>query len=645
MLKFKTLVFLLVLAGLTACKSSSTVDEGEDNLTLAPVITSESGSPDSSGQESGELEDPVTSTADTSSDFEASQNEYSVQPGEFNLYPREISGWDESGWSIITPSEDSRLIYVSSSSGDDETAEFYAPRDISDIDEPGLIKPFRTIEAAYLNTREGYPDWILLRRGDVWEVHDRIQLNTGRSVTERSVITSYGSSEQRPIIKSDTSEVFRIWSHRRYIAITDLAFYAYKRDPMSSDFAGWGLVEESTAIRVYSPKDSVMGTILLEGNDFNFFSKGVSINGGGDVLDIVVRRNSIRNSYSERDHSQGIYATHTSALLEENVFDHNGWYKQQVGSGNEKDEGQGNMFNHNTYFAKSIHSKFIRNIFLRSSSIHNKWTASSDSESGVDSIKSHDLWMEDNVYVGGEIGISAGGNTDYDNGSRWKDITIINNVMLAIGRDRPTNRTLGWNIDATDWDGGLICGNYILHNDNPLVTNLFGIRLNGHSNDVVISKNTIHGLISPNPSSKVGAISIDSDPKANIQVSGNNIQLNNSNMRVLLVNSIGSVAFEDNKYFSDLDPVEWFRSSEVNYDIDAWRSVTGDVSSVAQKESFLEPKRTFETYLDSIGLTKSIDEFSVQAASQTKRNWSREFTAEAVLDYIRQAYGGLKCVQ
>ena len=116
-------------------------------------------------------------------------------------------------------------------------------------------------------------------------------------------------------------------------------------------------------------------------------------------------------------------------------------------------------------------------------------------------------------------------------------------------------------------------------------------------------------------------------------------------MRVLLVNSIGSVAFEDNKYFSDLDPVEWFRSSEVNYDIDAWRSVTGDVSSVAQKESFLEPKRTFETYLDSIGLTKSIDEFSVQAASQTKRNWSREFTAEAVLDYIRQAYGGLKCVQ
>ena len=72
----------------------------------------------------------MASTADTSSEYEASQNEYSVQPGDFNLYPRETNGWDESGWSIITPSEDSRLIYVSSSSGNDDTAEFYAPRDM-----------------------------------------------------------------------------------------------------------------------------------------------------------------------------------------------------------------------------------------------------------------------------------------------------------------------------------------------------------------------------------------------------------------------------------------------------------------------------------------------------------------------------------
>ena len=217
--------------------------------------------------------------------------------------------------------------------------------------------------------------------------------------------------------------------------------------------------------------------------------------------------------------------------------------------------------------------------------------------------------------------------------------------MLAIGRDQPTNRTLGWNIDATDWDGGLICGNYILHNDNPLVTNLFGIRLNGHSNDVGITKNTIHGLISPNPNSRIGGISIDEDPKNNIIISENNIQLTDSNMRVLVADQVDSVVFESNKYFSDLDSAEWFHSQGVSYDIDTWRSFSGDNNSTVEKDSFLEPKRTFETYLSSIGLSQSIDEFSDLAASQTKENWSRDFTAQAVLDYIRQAYGNVKCTQ
>jgi hypothetical protein len=98
------------------------------------------------------------------------------------------------------------------------------------------------------------------------------------------------------MIKSDANETFRIWSYRRYVAITGLAFYAYKRDPASTEFSGWGQVAESTAIRMYSPKDSVMGTVLLEGNDFNYFSTGITINGGGDVLDVVIRRNTIRNS-------------------------------------------------------------------------------------------------------------------------------------------------------------------------------------------------------------------------------------------------------------------------------------------------------------------------------------------------------------
>ena len=100
---------------------------------------------------------------------------------------------------------------------------------------------------------------------------------------------------------------------------------------------------------------------------------------------------------------------------------------------------------------------------------------------------------------------------------------------------------------------------------------------------------------------------MNADPKTNIRISGNNIQLVDSNMRVLIADQIDSVVFEENKYFSDLDSAEWFRSQGVSYDIDTWRPVPGDTSSTIGKDSFLEPKRTFETYLrHRIGLPSQL---------------------------------------
>ncbi len=541
------------------------------------------------------------------------------------------------------PSEDSRLIYVSASVGDDDTAEYYAPRDVADIQNPGIIKPFRTVHAALDSVRDGYPDWLLLLRGDVWELTDRVALKRGRSVTERSVITSYGGSTVRPTLKSNESEVLRIWANVNYVAVVGLALKAHKRDPESLDFSGWGQVSESIGLRIYSPEDAVMGSVLVEGNYFNFFTKGINIQGGGAHHDIVVRRNIIRNSYSEKSHAQGMYASHASVLLEENVFDHNGWYKKQEGSGNEEAEGQATMFNHNTYFSEAFKTKFIGNIFLRSSSIQNKWAANSLKDSSVDSIESHDLLIEKNLYVGGEIGISAGGNTDYDTGPRWENVTILDNVLLAIGRDQPTNRTLGWYIDASDWQSGSICGNYLLNNDNPSVTNLYGINLAGHSSSVSISDNTIHGLIRDDPGSNTGAITVDSEEKTDITIDGNNIQLAGSNMRVLFADNSSSLSFNGNKYFSDAEADMWFKANGSDESFASWAIATSDINSTVEQDSFSEPGRSFETYLALIGASGSIDTFVDLVANQSKVGWARDLTAEAISDYIRSGYGGLTC--
>ena len=570
---------------------------------------------------------------------------YSVKPGEFNLYPRETNGWDESGWSIITPSEDSRLIYVSSSSGNDDTAEFYAPRDIDSLEYPGSIKPFKTIEAAHLNTRQGYPDWILLRRGDVWEVSGAIHLKGGRSADERSILFSYGENTERPVLtNSGTKDILRIWSEIRFVAIVGISFYGIERDPSAQEFVGWGNVGELRGIFIYSgdAHEDRMGSILIEDNRFNFLSKAISSTGDAEHVDIVIRRNVIRNSYSETGHSQGMSAAYTSALVEENIFDHNGWLTQQdVKNGKETVKGQATMFNHNTYFSSSMDTVFKNNIFLRPSSIHNKWTANPPAD--LDEIMSRNLIMEDNLYVGGEIGVSAGGNDDNNNGNRWENVEIIDNVLMAIGRDQPTKRTLGWNIDATDWNGGLICGNYLLHTDNPAVNNIYGIKVSGHSNDVTVTRNTIHGLITPNPSSINGAISIvDADPKSNIVVSMNNIQLQDSSLRVVIAEQLDSIVFEDNKYFSYLVDTDWFRAEGVNQNISVWRTLSGDISSTVEQDSFLQPKRTFETYLSSIG-SLSINAFVDAADHQSYRVWGEEFSAKKINNYIREGYGNTTC--
>lgn len=649
----KYVLLLTLVLAVTACKSSPPPDTGAQNI-LTPASSSD-GSNSGSDSDSGitpnavsaevEPQEVIVSTADRETAESQPVSNYGVKSGEFNLLPRETNGWDENGWSVLTPSADSRLIYVSSSEGNDETGEFYAPRDIDNIQDPGLLKPFKSIKAAINQTRKGYPDWILLLRGDEWEIGFRAELKAGRSIDERAVFTSYGNSTKRPMItKSEGREMLRIWSNRNYMVVKGISFHALGRDPDSSSFLGWGNVGDVDGILIYGPENTVMGSILLEDNHFNYLSKGISIDGDADHVDIVIRRNIIRNSYSEDGHAQGMGASSASVLLEENVFDHNGWLVQQRVEGQgEKSQGQATIFNHNTYFRRSVDTIFRNNIFLRPSSIHNKWTANPGTR-GVDEIVSRNLVIENNLYVGGEIGISAGGNDDYDNGHRWANIKIQDNVMLAIGRDRPTNRDLGWYIDAIDWDGGTICGNYLLKNDNPLVQNINGIKLNGHSRDVNVSKNIIYDLFMTASSNNNGAIRMNSDPKSNIRIFDNNIQLAGSKIRPVISENVASTEFDNNVYFSGADLDQWFRVDGNNNSFDSWQDLSGDMGSSIEQQYFSQPERSFESYLSSIGLGASLDDFIEAVSSQSEHTWGERFSALTINRYIKQGYGNTTCL-
>ena len=396
-------------------------------------------------------------------------------------------------------------------------------------------------------------------------------------------------------------------------------------------------------ILIYGPQDTRKGSILIEDNHFSFLSKGISIDGDADHVDIVVRRNIIKNSFSENGHAQGMGASSASVLLEENIFDHNGWLIQQgVKDGRDQEAGQATMFNHNTYFRRSKNTIFRNNIFLRSSSIHNKWTAN-PTNSGIDDIVSANLVMENNLYVEGEIGIIAGGNDDYDTGHRWANIKILDNIMLAVGRGRPTNRNLAWYIDAIDWDGGVICGNYLLKNDDLNVQNINGIKVNGHSRNIEVSNNLIYDLVMSSSSNNNGGLRINNEPKSNIRVFGNNFQLAGSAMRAVITENIDALAVQDNIYDSGAEADQWFRVDGDNLSFADWQSVASDFSSSTDQTEFSQPERDFKTYLVSIGLAPNIDDFIDSASNQPERTWDDRFSAKKINDYIRQGYGNTRC--
>ena len=90
---------------------------------------------------------------------------------------------NDDGWTVVKPSSDSRVIYVSSSTGNDNNDGLSADSAV------------KTLKKAISLVRDGMPDQILLKRGDVWYESFGKWTKSGRSATGRSTKpTKTGSS-------------------------------------------------------------------------------------------------------------------------------------------------------------------------------------------------------------------------------------------------------------------------------------------------------------------------------------------------------------------------------------------------------------------------------------------------------------------
>jgi hypothetical protein len=514
---------------------------------------------------------------------------------------------DSEGWTVVTSSADTRIIYVSSSMGSDTN--------------DGLSEdyPVQTLERAYSLLRDSCPDWMLLRCGDEWYENIPSISKSGRSADEPILISSYGEGE-KPLIKSESGSVISNSGHAfpEHIFFIGLDLYSYKREPSSEDYDE--SVTSNRGIRWVGGGND----ILVEDCCFRFFSGGLVVQKytASQLTDFKLRRSIITDSYSTNSHSQGFYAHNIDGLLvEECIFDHNGWLIQGTGD-NSQEGGAATMFNHNTYFNECNDVVIKGNIFLRPSSIGNKMCSNiPDGSIGI--------LIDNNLYVEGEVGISIGGNTEEL--SRFCNVVIKNNVMLHIGRSNPTSRNFGWYLDISDNNNCVVSNNCFVH--QPWYDNTYAVNIGGESEEnILISNNTIHDI-------RYQAIRVRINTAwNNVQIFENIIQ--DDSLGPLMVHQSGNfeeVSYYDNTYYtSDISNFARLDGEYLTYD--EWISASGETGAINEEIDFTDPNRTVESYYSSIGGNGTFEGFIAEACQQSKDNWNTAFTASAVNDYIREGF-------
>jgi hypothetical protein len=237
---------------------------------------------------------------------------------------------------------------------------------------------------------------------------------------------------------------------------------------------------------------------------------------------------------------------------------------------------------------------------------------------------------------------------------RWKNMRITNNVMLDIGKSRPTGRTLGWYVDATDWDGGLIANNLFLHQRNPDVRNVYAICVGSsdakgtyqgtgvHCRNVTIRDNVIHGLESSGPMVRIGGGPLFE----NVVFSNNKVQLPGLQQQLTQVGDLAGVKFEGNRYFSDGEAGTLFaigtRADREELGFNDWVAKSGETEARFEKTPFPDPDRSIERYMQSLGSAPTHAAFIAGVRKQSKANWRPELTAPVINDWIRAGFGTKK---
>jgi hypothetical protein len=506
------------------------------------------------------------------------------------------AGSDDAFWSEAAPSLDTRLVYVSSSQGDDSQSG-------TSIDDP-----VRTLAEAKSLMRDGFPDRMLLKRGDVWHESFEAWTLSGRSANEPMVIGAYGEAAERPHIELTEQRAMYLLGSPKHLWITSLRVSATTPSERQgflfhySGSDGEDLLFEDLYIEGFN------GNIMVDQTDsatapYNNmrFRRVISVDA------VLAHDDGVPTTSTG---TQGLFLSYTDgALIEESIFDHNG----RAQDPNLEISG---LFAHNIYIAADNQNFEMRGSIVANAGSHGIKCMSG----GV---------LRDNVFLRNPINMMLGHAHANPGGS----VSLAeNNIILdsqAINSEMPR----GWGINLMNLKDSFVRNN-IIAGLNSQSSGGKGIIINIDDENAFDDVRLVDNAVVDWPGVAF-TVWLDDNAPYDLRFKRNHLDTRGDSFMFHLSEHelADEVTFADNIYYAD--PIPVFASVDNAYwDTSQWQNSANDVGSTVVP--YVEGKwdaLSIEAYQESIAQTSTLDAFMSMARAQRQGAWDQRYTAEAVQEY------------
>ncbi len=508
------------------------------------------------------------------------------------------------GWTAFRPAPDTRMVFVSSSQGDDAN------------DGLSPERPLKTISNGLALLRNDHSDWLLLKRGDVW--YESIgsitssTLKNGRSPQQPTLIASYGASGERPLLKlGDAGNGLRVPVNRpgkaKNMAVVGIHFYDEKGDPGSPEFVR-DRDKGGAGISWAAPGEN----LLIEDCRFRYLSGGPIMGRSPwqgtpeDVFrNVQVRRCVATHAWTTSGHCQGFFFSKIDGLLlEENVLDHNG-YCYETGDGP-------TWFNHNVYITIECDNVVARgNIVARGSTtgVYCRTNGVLEDNLCMDNSPSLNLGRIDKFRPGGVTGRIAGNVVI---GAGVRDLKQIEGLSAG-----PAIELANVNYGGAVVERNIVIGD---PHSGDSAFNLGGLGVGAHN--VIVRNNTVCNWAPAFRCFVTAGEELAKGKSSGVEVRDNVFQGTADYAEDLLQEMRGEagIAYQGNVCYSPSGGVGMGQPGR------------------KQPVAFVDPNRTAATYNKSLGGEGTREAFLAEAHKQSKFNWRPEYTAAAVIAYIREGF-------